>query len=80
MAKNKPTAQAKPVKEVTDTGTPEKVAGPTFSGSQLIRAASGVSADVMSAALIPDRQYTEADAKNAVDKFLKKEVSVNGRR
>jgi len=71
MAKEESTAQAEPVKEAAES---------MFSGSQLIRAASGVSRDIMATVLVPDRQYTETDAKSAVDKFLKKEVSGNGGR
>ncbi len=81
MAKEESTAQAEPVKESPDTGTPGKAsAPPTFSGSQLIRSVSGVDRDIMAAILLPDQQYTDADVKSAIDKFLKKEVSINGGR
>lgn len=53
---------------------------PTFSGEQLIRAAKGISRDVMAATLSPGKRYTEAEAKTIVDKFLKKEVTPNGGR
>jgi hypothetical protein len=53
---------------------------PTFSGNQLIHAARGITRDILTAALVPDQHYTEAEAKSITKKFLKKEVSHNGRR
>ncbi|WP_283606493.1 hypothetical protein [Faecalispora anaeroviscerum] len=82
MAKDE-SVQAQPEKEVTDAEAVAKPAvpkEPTFSGEQLIRSATGINRDVMTAALVSDRQYTETDAKKAVDAFLKKEVDHDGGR
>lgn len=70
---------AKDAPEADETAKTEAIKEPTFSGSQLIRAATGVSRDIMAAALSPDKQYTEAEAKSIIDKFLKKEVIKDGR-
>nr|WP_319487242.1 hypothetical protein [uncultured Caproiciproducens sp.] len=58
----------------------ETAKAPMFSGSQLIKFASGINRDVMIAVLSPAKQYTEAEAKDLIDKFLKKEVVSNGGR
>lgn len=66
--------------ETKATSSKEAAKAPTFSGSQLIRAAKGISRDVLTVVLVPDQQYTEAEAKSITEKFLKKEVSHDGGR
>lgn len=52
----------------------EKTAAPVFKGSELIRAASGLDRDILSALLDPEGRYTEAEVKKKIETFLKKEV------
>jgi hypothetical protein len=82
MAKDE-SVQPQPEKEVPDASASAKPVTskePMFSGEQLIRSATGINRDIMTAALLPDCQYTEADAQKTVDTFLKKEVDHNGGR
>lgn len=71
---------AKNASDQAEQPTKSPAAEPTFTGEQLIRAAKGISRDVMAATLSPSKQYTASEAENIVDNFLKKEVAHNGGR
>lgn len=45
---------------------------PTFKGSELIRAASGVTRDILSIVLTPEERYTESDANKKLEAYLQK--------
>lgn len=51
-----------------------------FKGSELIRVSKGIQKDIMAILLKPDNQYSESEAAERVNAFLKKEVLIDGRR